>query len=168
MSLTPPGSTTDRRESETTSSTIELNPSSRGPPPASSSSAGGWLARIPESGEPSLAPTVTSIRVRGPRLAATSFVPAQPDELALEQGDVLHVHAVYSDGWAYCSNLATDPPAKGLVPVTCIDAQVADVELLQMQQAMVVKGVISAVQMGSLQRAPGSGGRGSGAGAGAY
>ncbi|KAJ3363693.1 hypothetical protein GGF32_003729 [Allomyces javanicus] len=168
MSLTPPGSTTDRRESETTSSTIELNPSSRAPPPASSSSAGGWLARIPESGEPSLAPTVTPIRVRGPRLAATSFVPAQPDELALEQGDVLHVHAVYSDGWAYCSNLVTDPPAKGLVPVTCIDAQVADVELLQMQQAMVVKGVISAVQMGSLQRAPGSSGRGSGAGAGAY
>ncbi|KNE55917.1 hypothetical protein AMAG_01774 [Allomyces macrogynus ATCC 38327] len=167
MSLTPPGSTTDRRESETTSSTIELNPS-RAPPPTSSSSAGGWLARIPESGEPSLAPTVTPIRVRGPRLAATSFVPAQPDELALEQGDVLHVHAVYSDGWAYCSNLAMDPPAKGLVPVTCIDAQVADVELLQMQQAMVVKGVISAVQMGSLQRAPGSSGRGSGAGAGAY
>ncbi|KAJ3368500.1 hypothetical protein GGF31_006320 [Allomyces arbusculus] len=167
MSLTPPGSTTDRRESEATSSTIELNPSSRAP--ASSSNAGGWLARIPESGEPSLAPTVTPIRVRGPRLAATSFVPAQPDELALEQGDVLHVHAVYSDGWAYCSNLATDPPAKGLVPVTCIDAQVADVELLQMQQAMVVKGVISAVQMGSLQRAPGSSsGRGSGAGAGAY
>ncbi|KAL7751880.1 hypothetical protein RI367_002880 [Sorochytrium milnesiophthora] len=91
-----------------------------------------------------LAPSVTNVQVQGPRAANAHFIPSQSDEIALNVGDVLTVLAVYSDGWAFVRN--TSAGTQGLVPITCIDAQVSDVELVQMQQAMLVKGVISAVQ----------------------
>ncbi|KAI9173221.1 hypothetical protein H9P43_007352 [Blastocladiella emersonii ATCC 22665] len=113
----------------------------------------------PSTSDARLPPTVTSITVSGPRLASTAFTSAQSDEADLVVGDVLVVHAVYSDGWAYVTNQSNEG-VRGLVPITCIDAEVADVELVQMQQAMVMKGVLRAVQFGSISR------RGAGAGAG--
>ncbi|KAI9220387.1 hypothetical protein BC828DRAFT_383676 [Blastocladiella britannica] len=108
----------------------------------------------------SIAPSVTPIVVDGPRMVATEYLATAPDEVDVQEGDMVSVHAVYSDGWAYVTNrtlasvagsAAGAANAKGLVPITCIDAQVADVALIQMQQAMLMKGVLQAVQLGGVR-----------------
>ncbi|ORZ41002.1 hypothetical protein BCR44DRAFT_1103824 [Catenaria anguillulae PL171] len=124
-----------RRGSDATSIAGEIG----NPDPAAAAA-----AAVSMASDPRLPPTVTPITISGPRLASAGFSSTADDEVSVAKGDVMMIHAIYSDGWCYVTNRTTGE--KGLVPITIVDAQVGtDFGLIQMQQAVVMKGMLQAV-----------------------
>ncbi|KAF5386667.1 hypothetical protein D9615_001569 [Tricholomella constricta] len=80
-------------------------------PPAMTTSGAG-SARLPTPAAATASLPVESARVR------STFIPTLPDELSINTGEMVRIHAEYDDGWALCSNVRG---AIGMAPLECLD-----------------------------------------------